>query len=69
VFDRAGTWLTAFPVVSPSVLDWDSDGRVLAVASPSSIFNLQQREASVVDAPFPPTWIAFSRSGSLLVDQ
>jgi WD repeat-containing protein 19 len=71
VFDRTGASVAAFPVVSPSLIDWDFDGRVVAVASSASaeisFFNLQQHEGSVVDAPFPPTWMAFSRSGSFLV--
>ncbi|OHT11193.1 WD repeat protein [Tritrichomonas foetus] len=58
------------PVANPSHMDWDSDNKLLAIASSNcqeiSLFNLQQREVLPVDAPFTPTWLSFSRSGSFL---
>ncbi|OHS97492.1 WD repeat protein [Tritrichomonas foetus] len=70
IFDRSGSKIASVPVANPSMMDWDSDNKMLAIASSDcqeiSLFNLQQREVLPVDAPFTPTWLSFSRSGSFL---
>lgn len=70
IYDRNANKIAEFPVANPTVMDWDSDGKVLAIASKGtqeiSLFTVQQREVVPVDAPFEPTWISFSRTGSFL---
>jgi hypothetical protein len=71
LYDRRGARIEAFPAVNPAILDWDNESRCLAVASSGwadiSTFSLQQRKLSVVGAPFPPTWMAFSKTGGFLI--
>ncbi|KAK8878274.1 WD repeat-containing protein 19 [Tritrichomonas musculus] len=70
IYDRNGTKLASIPVANPTLMDWDSDNRLIAITSADnaeiSLFDLSSREVLPVEAPFIPTWISFAKSGSFL---
>ncbi|KAH0792506.1 WD repeat-containing protein 19 [Histomonas meleagridis] len=70
IYDRNGSKFSTVPIESPKLMSWDSDNKALAIASKGisdiTLFNLMTREIDQVEAPFEPTWISFSRSGSYL---
>lgn len=70
IYDRNGNKLATIPVANPSLMDWDSDNRLIAISSSNnpeiSLYNLTQRDLLPVEAPFIPSWISFAKSGSFL---
>ena len=71
IYERSGSKVATIPVANPIFMDWNHDSKLLIIASKGhnelSLYDLQQREVYPIEAPFEPTWISFSRSGSFLV--
>lgn len=70
IYERNGNKRTTIPVVNPILIDWSSDNNLVAITSSVSsfisLFSLQTNEVDSIEAPFIPTWISFSKSGSFL---